>query len=359
MTILSKWAMRAAIMTLTGLLSVAGYAADGDSSGQSAIDQILAKAAAEKQSSAPANSGASSASTPVLTPRQQLVRKELQKAKTVDSTPAELTDESAHYDLYPGDLKQISEKAFANIVRNTTPMTPDQIRLLHLMLDKTKRATSESPGVPPKATSSSVQVNMAPGAAPPVIRLRNGYVTSVVFIDATGQPWPIAAYDLGNSKLFNIHWDQKGNTLMIQSNTDYQQGNLAVILRGMNAPVMITLIPGQQAVDYRLDMRIPRLGPNALSTNTSLPSTGDPRLLNVLDGIAPTGAKQLQLSMVGSEAWVQGNVMFLRTPLAVLSPSWTATVRSDDGMHAYEMQPAPVILVMQHGKISKLTVKGF
>ncbi|MDF1654753.1 MAG: DotH/IcmK family type IV secretion protein [Coxiellaceae bacterium] len=355
MTIFNTWATRAVVILVTGLLSVVTYAANGDNSGQSAIDRILAKAAAEKQSS---NTGNTS-SAPVYTPRQQLVRKELQQAKTVDSTPETLKSEAEHYNLYPGGLSKISEKAFSTIVRNTTPMTPDQIRLLHLMLDKTKRATSESPGVPPKATSSSVQVDLAPGSTPPVVRLRNGYVTSVVFLDATGQPWPIQAYDLGNTKIFNIHWDQKGNTLMIQANSDYRQGNLAVILRGMNAPVMITLMPGQQAVDYRLDMRIPRLGPNALTTNTSLPATGDPRLLNVLDGIPPTGAKQLQLSQLGSEAWVQGSVMFLRTPLAVLSPSWTATVRSDDGMHAYEMQPAPVILVMQHGKITKLTVKGF
>ncbi len=359
MIVLNKWVTRIAIVALSGFITAVTYAAD-ESSGGSAIDRILAKAAAEKQSANSNNaSSAPESNTAAMTPKQSLVSREMKQAKSIDETPEEITDDASHYDLYPGDLKKISQEAFAKVVRNQVSMTPDQINLLHSMLDKSQRAAAQPPGVPPKATSSSILVDLAPGATPPVIRLRDGYVTSVVFVDATGQPWPIAAYDLGNPKRFNIHWDQKGNTLMIQASSTYQRGNMAVLLRGMNTPVMMTLIPGQQAVDYRLDVRIPRLGPNALTTSTSLPGTGDPRLLNVLDGIPPTGSKQLRLSMMGSQAWLAGTVMFLRSPLAVLSPSWTATVRSDDGMHAYEMQPAPVILVMEHGKIKKMMVKGF
>lgn len=330
--------------TLTGILLVGSlmwvdlsYAAENDP-----IDQVLSKAAEERMT-------------------QEKVQQEFSEIEKNNPSSIRRANEAAsQYQQYPGALSDIGNSAFAKVVRNTTPMTPDQIRLLHDVLDQSQRAVAQPAGTPPKPTSSSVLIHLEPGSTPPVIRLRDGYVTSVVFVDATGQPWPIAAYDLGNPKLFNIHWDQKGNTLMVQAATGYQEGNLAVLLKGLNTPVMITLIPGQQAVDYRVDMRVPRLGPNALAVNAfSAPQSADPRLLDVLDGIPPNGFTSLVVSEVGSSAWYQGNTMFLRTPLIVLSPSWTATISSDDGMHAYELQPSPVILVMEHGKITKLKVKGF
>ena len=115
-----------------------------------------------------------------------------------------------------------------------------------------------------------------------MIRLRAGYVTSLVFLDSTGEPWPIQAYDLGNPKSFNIRWDQKGNTLMVQAMDTYQAGNLAVMLKDHNTPVMITLMPGQQEVDYRVDLRLPGLGPNAAPSVTGLPDTGNSQLLSFL-----------------------------------------------------------------------------
>src|SRR3990172_616860 len=112
--------------------------------------------------------------------------------------------------------------------------------------------SSASSAVPPKPTSTSLLVDLSPKAVPPVIRLGAGYITSIVFVDTTGQPWPIAAYSIGDPSAFNIQWDRKGNTLLIQASAFYKRSNLAVILRDLNTPVMITLISGQEAVDYRV-----------------------------------------------------------------------------------------------------------
>ncbi len=279
----------------------------------------------------------------------------------VASIPGQRAHMSNSKNARPEDDQGVnSNVSFAKVVRNKLPMTTEQIKDLHSLLDQSKRAISEYPGVPPKPTSSSVMVNLSPGQVPPLIRLRRGYVTSVVFLDATGQPWPIHAYDLGDTERFNIQWDKKGDTLLVQALSTYQQGNLAVMLKGLNTPVMITLMPGQTAVDYRVDMRIPKLGPNALAAKTQdLPGTADPRLLSVLDGIPPEGAVTLDVSKVGVQAWLMGSSMFIRSPDTVLSPSFSAEVSSDDGMHAYKLSPCPVVLIMTHGRIEKMVIKGF
>ena len=253
----------------------------------------------------------------------------------------------------------VSQEAFAKTARQMMPLTPEQIKTLRYLFDQSQKAAATDPGdKPPKPTSSSVLVNLSPGAAPPVIRLRAGYVTSLVFLDTTGAPWPIDAYDLGNPKSFNIRWDQKGNTLMVQAMDAYQGGNLAVMLKDHNTPVMITLMPGQQEVDYRVDLRLPGVGPNATPSMSGLPDTGNSQLLSFLDGVPPAGVQELMVSGGSCQAWLSANRLILRTRLTVLSPSWLSTMRSPDGTNVYEMTKAPIVLASERGRIVQLNIKG-
>ncbi|OGT39599.1 MAG: hypothetical protein A3E81_02785 [Gammaproteobacteria bacterium RIFCSPHIGHO2_12_FULL_36_30] len=251
--------------------------------------------------------------------------------------------------------------AFTQMVRNLMPLNPDQITTLRNMFNKTQQAVTQYPGVPPKPTSSSILVNMSPGAAPPVIRLRAGYVTSLVFLDSTGQPWPVVGYDLGNPKAFSIMPttpNGKGDTLMLQALERYQQGNLAVMLKGENTPVMLTLMPGQRAVDYRVDLRIPGLGPNATVTMSGLPQTESPVLMDFLDGVAPSGAKLLTIHGAPAQGWIYAGHLFLRTRVTVLSPGWISSMSSPDGTNVYELTKTPIILASERGQMIQLSIKG-
>ena len=139
------------------------------------------------------------------------------------------------------------QQAFAQTARSMMPLSPEQIKVLRYMFDQSQRAAAAYPGTPPRPTSSTVLVNLSPGATPPLIRLRAGYVTSLVFLDSTGQPWPIVAYDLGDPQAFNIQPNQpdgKSNTLLVQSLDSFKSGNLAVMLKDQNTPIMLTLLPG-------------------------------------------------------------------------------------------------------------------
>ncbi len=252
-----------------------------------------------------------------------------------------------------------ADQAFSNMTRSLLPLSPDQIRMLHYLFDQSRKSAAEAPQLPPKPTSSSVVVNLSPGATPPVIRLAAGFVTSLVFLDSTGAAWPIHAYDLGDPKGFNIQWNKKSNTLLVQASDSYKSGNLAVMLEALNTPVMITLLPGQQAIDYRVDLRVPGLGPNALTMIDETPGTGDPQLLNVLDGIPPPGAKQIEVLGGECQAWLfNDGHLFLRTRLTVLSPGWISVMTSADGMHAYEIQKTPVVLASSRGKVVQLSIQG-
>lgn len=253
-----------------------------------------------------------------------------------------------------------NEEAFNGVAQNALPMSPEQIQRLRQLFNNSQLAASAPAGVPARPTASSQMVHLEPGATPPVIRLGQGFVSSLVFLDSTGAPWPIEAYDVGNPTAFNIQWNRTDNTLLIQSSSLYTYGNLAVRLKDLVTPVMLTLIPGQKAIDYRVDLRIQGLGPNASQTplGNNLPTSASFELLNVLDGIPPTGGKTVKISGGACQGWLFNNKLYLRTRLTVLSPAWMATMSSADGMKAYEMQKTPMLLVSQDGKVAQLKVEG-
>ncbi|MCX7116084.1 MAG: DotH/IcmK family type IV secretion protein [Gammaproteobacteria bacterium] len=278
-----------------------------------------------------------------------------QSSQVAVITPAE---QAMLREKSPGEV--IQQEAFKEVERQLFPLTPNEIHKLHKTMDVQEFAQAAPVGVPPKPTASSQFVNLSPGSTPPVIRLAQGFVSSLVFLDSTGAPWPITAYDLGDASAFNIQWDHVGNTLMIQALKLYTYGNLAVRLKGLNTPVMLTLIPGQKAVDYRVDLRIQGHGPNAkgLLMEETLPADANNVLLHVLDGVPPEGAQRLSVSGGDALAWLTKDKMYVRTNLTILSPGWLASMTSADGTHAYEMMKSPVLLVSWHGKIMQLIVEG-
>lgn len=259
----------------------------------------------------------------------------------------------------PSVEENLRDDAFARMTTANLPLSPTQIELLRNLYDATQRAAAIYPGTPPRPTVASVAVDLSPGATPPIVRLNAGMVTSMVFVDSTGAPWPIDSFSLGNPSAYNIQWDKRSNILLVQAITAYRTGNLAVILKGLNTPVMVDFIPGQAAADTRVDLRIPGLGPQAKPTYTGLPSTEDPYLLNLLDGIPPPEAKALHSSGCDNCVWLLNGKLYLRTQYTILSPGWISTMMSADGTHVYVMQPTPMILASYNGKTIQMAIEGY
>lgn len=257
-------------------------------------------------------------------------------------------------------IQALNKAAFGTMTQTMLPMSPEQIKRLRELFNQTQAAAVTTPGTPPRPTISSQYVKLEPGATPTVIRLAEGYVTTLAFLDSTGQPWPVDNYDIGNPQAFNIQWDKKSNLLMIQATSLYNVGNLAVQLRGLETPVMVTLISGQKAVDYRIDLRIPGNGPNAKALlGRNLPQSANPALLNILEGVPPAGNTALKISGGLAQVWLVGDHLYVRTRLTLISPAWIATMSSPDGMKAYEMPKTPLILGFEDGQSIQLKVEGF
>jgi intracellular multiplication protein IcmK len=356
-------------LLVCNLIQSSAHAANESESAQQALQQLRILQQRLSQNDPGANQAASAgnkkneAATNQASPRTPST---VAPAPTAASGPdannanPNPTQQPTGPNLGESENELIDLKAFDGVTRQLFPLSPEQILRLKQMSESREFAETSTVGAPPKPTATSQFVNLSPGSTPPVIRLSQGFVSSLVFLDSTGSPWPISAYDLGDPASFNIEWDKTSNTLMIQALKLYNYGNLAVRLKGLNTPVMLTLIPGQKAVDYRVDLRIQGYGPNAkaLPTEEGLPPGANHILLHILDGVPPAGSQRLTVSGGEARAWIAGTKMYVRTNLTVLSPGWIGFMTSADGMHAYEMQKSPVLLVSWHGKVMQLKVEG-
>ncbi|MCH9756824.1 MAG: DotH/IcmK family type IV secretion protein [Gammaproteobacteria bacterium] len=339
------------------LLSPLAWCAEKEDSAQQALDQLrMLQQRLGKKDGNDEREGLSSGSSGAASQSKQQPPSRKERAASRSSKKKGGNDDI----MGVSDEILVNELAFDEVKKQLFPLSPEQTVKVKKWYHEDEYAQATSPETPPKPTATSQFVNLSPGSTPPAIRLSQGFVSSLVFLDSTGAPWPIAAYDLGDPNAFNIQWDKVSNTLMIQANKLYTYGNLAVRLRGLNTPVMLTLIPGQKAVDYRVDLRVQGYGPNAkqMPMGVDLPPSASDVLLHVLDGVPPASSTRLVVSGGDAQAWLLNNKMFVRTNLTILSPGWIGSMTSADGTHAYEMHKSPVLLVSWHGKVMQLKVEG-
>ncbi len=240
------------------------------------------------------------------------------------------------------------------------PLTPEEISQLKKSLDQSRRAASAHPtAAPPQPVSRSVDVDLSPGSPPVVARLFPGHVSTLSFVDLTGAAWPINAIINGDPKSFDIKAVEAGsNTVTIASLGWYSVGNVAVMLKDLPSPVTVTLVGGQKEVDYRLDMRVPSRGPNAIPQKvlgSGVTPSQNTDMLSILDGVAPKDSKALRVEGEG-QAWsLNGNIVY-RTRSPLLSPAWLNKVQSSDGTFVYEIPYVPVLLISTGGVTKEVRV---
>ena len=227
---------------------------------------------------------------------------------------------------------------------------------------RSSQAAEGTPQGPINPVSRSIDLTLKPGEKPPLVHMALGNASTLTISDATGQPWPILSVTTGNPAAFSASMAGKAgesNIIVVAPKSNVAQSNLVVTLVGYPVPLLLMLKSGYHDVDFRLDMRVAARGPNALydtSNVNMLPPTADAKMQAFLDGTPPDGAKKLQTSAGGVDAWAFGDQIYVRTSYAVLSPAYTAKSSNVSGVSVYVMQDAPVLIVSDNGQMRSVSV---
>jgi len=255
---------------------------------------------------------------------------------------------------------QIRRDAFDSALQSLLPLRPNEIRELLEHFDRTQESV-EVPVYPaPKPEVAVKNIALDPGTKPAVIKVSYGHVTTATFLDSTGAPWPIEDISwAGNFEIINSGGQDSGqHILRITPQSEFAFGNMSIRLLGLQTPVIMTLETSRDIVHYRFDAILPGTGPNAstpLIDNAQGITAGTQEISSILEGLVPGEADRLTVSGVDSRtsAYKYNGVTYVRTPLTLLSPSWSQSVSSADGMRVYAIQDSPVVLLSENGKMRR------
>lgn len=248
---------------------------------------------------------------------------------------------------------------------NVLQAEKSKIREINRELYQKGRVINEYPVTMPKTVNDVQIAHLSPGAVSPVVRVGRNRTTAIIITDSTGQPWPIINYDGLSGEDFEVkrldNPSPEGYVLSVTPKAVFVTGNLSVILKGLPTPLNIEFVSGQKQIDGTLQIRVQAFGPNSQYTSLGLPANLDNELLNVLQGVAPTGSKELKVDSTAVQAWLaKDGSMYVRTRYKVMAPAFDQVTSSPDGTYAYKMVPVPSVLFRAgEGRFGEFRVDGF
>lgn len=250
------------------------------------------------------------------------------------------------------------------------PPPPGEMQQLYDQFDQGQRAISgeDDPHRLAVPVSRSVTVRLVPGAQINIIRIAQDYPSSITFLDATGQPWPIA-WDVTTNKLTGCGQDGRqagsghgpsvravginacvpeagSNVLQLTPISRYAHGGVLISLKGAPKPISFMFVAGTGSYDADMTARILDRGPNARDIPTATddaPDNNDPTLANIMDGVPPAEAVPLRVGGVSPDtlrAWRFHDALYVRSAYPVLSPASTGH-RTEYQFTAYRLPVTP------------------
>ena len=246
------------------------------------------------------------------------------------------------------------------------PLVPRQVKAYKDHVDSTKRAIVEDK---PQTSTGSRNLKLEASAEIQEVLLTPGYITSLVFYDSTGEPWPITSCSVGNKNAFAVIVPdglEPGNMINVQGIQKFANSNIVLTLKDFSLPVVVNLqttgMKGPGAItNSMISFRANRMGPNAKQPiigkpiQTSISKT----MMTFLNGVPPKEA--VSISSVSEredmDMWRYQGSLYLRTYSPVVWPAWDLLVNGSEGLALYKLPDVPNVLVSVDGKKISLDIE--
>ncbi|MEC4242112.1 MULTISPECIES: DotH/IcmK family type IV secretion protein [Pseudomonas] len=229
------------------------------------------------------------------------------------------------------------------------------------------------------------EITSEPSSKTPTINIARYMSTSVNFVDAYGNPWPIrkvvnfleglvqverisdatptAEGESGKGGSGGIDpLDPQAGSFALTSSKHGATGNLTVYLVNRSTPVTI-MLEGKSGVFHKeATVKLTEVGPQTdlakinRSDEVVVGTKADSDLNNALYGVGPIGSTAMVVEGGEGRVWVKGNVMYMQTPLSVFSPKVVGASHANGRYRAYKL-PASTVVMASNGEGKTVTLK--
>ena len=269
-----------------------------------------------------------------------------------------LISSSVMYGDSSQDQDPVLSSAFKTMLNEMYPVSPNEVdQYHHKLLQQEKMQAMPNSSSPDVGQSTVITATLKLGDPMPVLRIGRGMITSVIFTDIKGNVWPVESYIIGDPSAFNIQWDQKSGLMMFQGKKSFNQTNMAVMLKGLQVPVMVNLLVGQKKWDYLNYVRV-----MAVPSGAGSISSGDvpSYLMAIANGTKLANAKKLRSSASQVMAWEYNGNYIISSKYPMLSPRFINQLRgsgsSSSKSYVYEIPKTSRIVISQNGQMKSVTL---
>lgn len=275
---------------------------------------------------------------------------------------ARIRHDAAEPENEPWHEFTLPDREVGRAIRQGMPLTAEQVekalRLIAAYRETVERASRPAPSL----RAREVALSLDAGEPAPVVAIQMGYTTGVVFIDATGEPWPVSAL-LVEEAFGPAEGEAGGHAVYITPSKRFLHGNAIVELAGLSTPVVLEFAAGKGVVDSRILVRVPRAGPNAdpiVIERTDEFGPSDPTISAFLHGLAPDEARPVAIRGGNrrDRAWRLDDSIYLRTTKMLLAPQAQAFERGANGDTVYRLANTPYAVVSHEGARMRLEFGG-
>lgn len=261
-----------------------------------------------------------------------------------------------------------ADESVKELILDRLGMTPEEIAFLKKEKEKRSEVAS-SPPIEATSVTRTITLDLSPGAPSQSVRVNTRKGAALIFTDTTGAPWPVVATTNFAIDFFQVLVPLEGGSVVtVSARNNHKDGNIAIFLKDLPTPVILSLSSGEKKIDERVDIILPLRGPDAIEQPLEALQIPihDPLLVDVLSGLPPRGGKRLVVKLPdGTEApesskiraWKVAEKMYIRTPFTIMSPGPLQYQGSADGMKGYILNLTPVILFSEKGKTHQIRIE--
>lgn len=259
----------------------------------------------------------------------------------------------------PQDEAGIYRRAY----KDEYPLSDKQTRQYRRDLEATKDSASRGANDRPIPESNRIPIELSTVKPPQVLRVAADMVSTVMFTDATGQPWPIAAVVPGTKGWVDVKHsaDKAPHIFTVTPLESYVMTNLSVWLQDSTTPVIIQVVSDKRRVDSLLELMAQSRGPLAKKPSVDFAVSNQaisPEQNDIMSGLTPAGATPLKVIGGDARAWVLNNKMYLRSKMMLRAPTARFVFSSSDGTKVYELPVTPVVNMVDEGRSVSLSISG-
>lgn len=223
-----------------------------------------------------------------------------------------------------------------------------------------------------------------PSSKTPILNIARYMSTSVTFVDAYGNPWPIRKVSNFMEGLVQVvraadpkqseaeggkgggidPQDPQAGSFTLTADKHGATGNLTVYLVNRSKPITI-MLEGKSGVFHKeATIKISEVGPQTdlgkinRADEVVVGTKADADLNNALYGIGPIGSTAMVVEGGEGRAWVKGSAMYMQTPLSVFSPKVEGASHANGRYRAYKLPASTVVMASNdEGKTVTLKIK--